>query len=235
MVDRSVIKWAKMILNSRYGFRKANKSPRGKRGTDEDEVWEFQHPQFRRDRRDLLPEIKRKAVDSEALRREAGDMQSNFAALQAAQTQMQQQFQILQQNFSNLLRCFEELKRNQIQLQMGIQRLVHCQATGNNPQQQQQQQNIIQTTSTMPNSGNPRVFITTPDIHQETQSCHSIDFDAAVNTPLPPSPIPNKYYSPASFYGRPEQQQLQHPFPVVKTENFAADTYSNEIFYPFQQ
>ncbi|KAI8142726.1 HSF-type DNA-binding-domain-containing protein, partial [Fennellomyces sp. T-0311] len=44
-----------------YGFRKINKASRGKHGTDQNEVWEFYHPQFQRDGAKELSDIKRKA------------------------------------------------------------------------------------------------------------------------------------------------------------------------------
>ncbi|KAI7856530.1 hypothetical protein BDC45DRAFT_437353, partial [Circinella umbellata] len=55
------------LLNM-YGFHKINKSPRGQRG-NENEIWEFSHPQFQKNRPDLLKDIRRKAMDSEVLRR----------------------------------------------------------------------------------------------------------------------------------------------------------------------
>ncbi|OAD01031.1 heat shock factor-type transcription factor, partial [Mucor lusitanicus CBS 277.49] len=43
-----------------YGFHKVNKSPRGHRTLAENQIWEFSHPKFLRNRPDLLDEIKRK-------------------------------------------------------------------------------------------------------------------------------------------------------------------------------
>ncbi|OAD07498.1 heat shock factor-type transcription factor, partial [Mucor lusitanicus CBS 277.49] len=47
------------LLNM-YGFHKINKSPRGQRGNNENEIWEFSHPKFQHGRSDILKEIKRK-------------------------------------------------------------------------------------------------------------------------------------------------------------------------------
>ncbi|KAI8981822.1 HSF-type DNA-binding-domain-containing protein, partial [Mycotypha africana] len=47
------------LLNM-YGFHKINKSPRGQRGNNENEIWEFSHPKFQHSRSDLLKDIKRK-------------------------------------------------------------------------------------------------------------------------------------------------------------------------------
>ncbi|KAI7829965.1 HSF-type DNA-binding-domain-containing protein, partial [Kickxella alabastrina] len=52
-----------------YGFHKVNKSPRGHRTMAENQIWEFSHPKFIRDRPDLLEQIKRKTMESESLRR----------------------------------------------------------------------------------------------------------------------------------------------------------------------
>ncbi|ORZ25204.1 HSF-type DNA-binding-domain-containing protein, partial [Absidia repens] len=65
------------LLNM-YGFHKISKSPRGQRAT-ENEIWEFSHPKLIRGRPDLLKDIKRKAMDSEMVRRETGDIQASFA------------------------------------------------------------------------------------------------------------------------------------------------------------
>ncbi|KAI8978513.1 HSF-type DNA-binding-domain-containing protein [Pilobolus umbonatus] len=107
-----------------YGFHKINKSPRGQRGNNENEIWEFSHPKFQRGRPDLLEEIKRKAMDSELLRRETGDIHASFAMVQLSQTDLLQQFRVLQENFANLLQGFEELKKIQLQQQIMIRKLM---------------------------------------------------------------------------------------------------------------
>ncbi|KAI8075048.1 HSF-type DNA-binding-domain-containing protein, partial [Gongronella butleri] len=43
-----------------YGFHKINKSPRGQRGNNENEIWEFSHAKFQYGRTDLLEDIRRK-------------------------------------------------------------------------------------------------------------------------------------------------------------------------------
>ncbi|KAI8991716.1 HSF-type DNA-binding-domain-containing protein [Mycotypha africana] len=107
-----------------YGFHKINKSPRGQRGNNENEIWEFSHPKFQRGRLDLLEDIKRKAMDSELLRRETGDIHASFAMVQLSQADLLQQFRVLQENFTNLIQGFEEMKRVQLQQQIMIRRLA---------------------------------------------------------------------------------------------------------------
>jgi hypothetical protein len=79
-----------------------------------------------------LKDIKRKAMDSELLRRETGDIHANFAMLQMSQTDLLQQFYILQDNFSSLLQGFQETKRIQQQQQMLIRQLAERQGLSEN-------------------------------------------------------------------------------------------------------
>ncbi|KAI9269306.1 HSF-type DNA-binding-domain-containing protein [Phascolomyces articulosus] len=110
-----------------YGFRKINKASRGKHGTDQNEVWEFMHPQFQRDRQDKLSEIKRKAANSEMLRRDTGNIHLSVRKIQADQQKLLDQFHVLQNNFSALWQGYEDLKRNQHDLQQGIHKLADVQ------------------------------------------------------------------------------------------------------------
>ncbi|KAI7850831.1 HSF-type DNA-binding-domain-containing protein [Circinella umbellata] len=107
-----------------YGFRKINKASRGKHGTDQNELWEFMHPQFQRDRKDKLSEIKRKAANSEMLRRDTGSIHLSVRKIQSDQQKLLDQFQVLQNNFSTLWQGYEDLKRNQHDLQQGIHKLA---------------------------------------------------------------------------------------------------------------
>ncbi|KAJ3412073.1 hypothetical protein HDV05_001297 [Chytridiales sp. JEL 0842] len=102
-----------------YGFHKINKSPRGSRTLAENQVWEFSHPKFLRDRPDLLDDIKRKSMESENLRRETGDIQAQFHAMQLQQGEMMQQIATLHQNLTIVMRELAESQRKQtIQQQM---------------------------------------------------------------------------------------------------------------------
>ncbi|KAI7888015.1 HSF-type DNA-binding-domain-containing protein [Mucor mucedo] len=114
------------LLNM-YGFHKINKSPRGQRGHNENEIWEFSHPKFQHGRADLLKSIKRKAMDSELLRRETGDIQASFASLQMSQADLLRQFNTLQESFTNILQSFEETKKVQQQQDIMIRQLAERQ------------------------------------------------------------------------------------------------------------
>ncbi|KAL1929681.1 hypothetical protein VTP01DRAFT_1819 [Rhizomucor pusillus] len=103
-----------------YGFHKVNKSPRGHRTLAENQIWEFSHPKFLRNRADLLDDIKRKAMESsDTVRREAGDLHAHMAMMQVAQSDMMQQIGHLFENFNQLVKELAETRRKQAdQLQM---------------------------------------------------------------------------------------------------------------------
>ncbi|CAO3618300.1 unnamed protein product [Mucor hiemalis] len=96
-----------------YGFHKVNKSPRGHRTLAENQIWEFSHPKFLRNRPDLLDEIKRKSMEADTARRENGDLQSHVAMLQASQSEMIQQIQNLYENFTEVIKELEDTKQKQ--------------------------------------------------------------------------------------------------------------------------
>ncbi|ORE14862.1 hypothetical protein BCV71DRAFT_229038 [Rhizopus microsporus] len=107
-----------------YGFHKINKSPRGQRGSNEYEVWEFSHKNFQRDNSSLLEDIKRKTMDSELLRRENGDVHASLATMQQYQANLLRQLKTLQESYSNLLQNMEEMKKTQDQQQATIRKLL---------------------------------------------------------------------------------------------------------------
>lgn len=97
-----------------YGFHKVNKSPRGHRTLAENQIWEFSHPKFLKDRPDILDEIKRKSLETEnTTRRDHGDINSHMAMMQVSQSEMVQQLVRLQDNFSQVVRELAETKSRQ--------------------------------------------------------------------------------------------------------------------------
>lgn len=118
----------------RYGFHKVNKSPRGHRTLAENQIWEFSHPKFLRNRPDLLDEIKRKSMEADTARRENGDLQSHVAMLQASQSEMIQQIQSLYENFSEVIKELEDTKQkqdNQMQFIKSMMNYISQQNGGN--------------------------------------------------------------------------------------------------------
>ncbi|KAG1074136.1 hypothetical protein G6F42_025735 [Rhizopus arrhizus] len=102
-----------------YGFHKVNKSPRGHRTLAENQIWEFSHSKFLRNRPDLLDEIKRKALESESVRRDTNDISSHMAMMQMSQSDMMQQISHLQENLNQVMNELSETKKRQnVQQQM---------------------------------------------------------------------------------------------------------------------
>ncbi|KAJ1897005.1 hypothetical protein LPJ66_003651, partial [Kickxella alabastrina] len=107
-----------------YGFHKVNKSPRGHRTMAENQIWEFSHPKFIRDRPDLLEQIKRKTMESESLRREAGDLHANFVMLQVSHTDLVKRVHHLQENLSEVIRELAETRKKQLTQDSVIRQLL---------------------------------------------------------------------------------------------------------------
>jgi heat shock transcription factor 4 len=97
----------------RYGFHKVNKSPRGHRTLAENQIWEFSHPKFMRDRHDLLDEIKRKALETDNSRRDSSDVGSHLSMMQMTQSDIMQQLGRLQENFDQVVQELAETKQRQ--------------------------------------------------------------------------------------------------------------------------
>ncbi|KAJ1655728.1 hypothetical protein IWQ61_004565 [Dispira simplex] len=114
-----------------YGFHKVNKSPRGQRTAVENQTWEFSHPKFMRSRPDLLDEIKRKSIETESLRRDTGDLYTNFSMLRVAQHDVQKQVNQLQNNVMEMARELANTKQELAATRGTLQTVVnHLQQGG---------------------------------------------------------------------------------------------------------
>ncbi|KAF9581184.1 hypothetical protein BGW38_001894 [Lunasporangiospora selenospora] len=107
-----------------YGFHKVNKSPRGHRTLAENQIWEFSHQKFLKGRTDMLDDIKRKAMESDSMRRDGGDLSAHFAVLQASQNEMLQNVTQLQENFGEVVRELTETRRKQAAQQQLLKNLL---------------------------------------------------------------------------------------------------------------
>lgn len=115
-------------------------------------------------------------MDSEVLRREAGDFQTACSTLQISQADLQRQFQALEENFSNLLQGFEETRKMQSQQQFLLSQLAERQGMSLS-----------------------QLYDTTDPSTPAAAACLSpVSFQKAVNTPLPPSPAPSFQLDPSS-------------------------------------
>lgn len=101
-----------------------NKSPRGHRTLAENQIWEFSHSKFLRNRPDLLDEIKRKALETESVRRDTSDISSHMTMMQMSQSDMLQQISQLQENLNQVVHELTETKRRQGQQQQMIKDMM---------------------------------------------------------------------------------------------------------------
>lgn len=93
-----------------YGFHKVNKSPKGHRTLAENQIWEFSHSKFIKDRPDLLEEIKRKTLETDTRKDDVG---TRMTMMQATQSEMEQQLANLQDNYHQMKRELDEAKYKQ--------------------------------------------------------------------------------------------------------------------------
>ncbi|CEJ00384.1 hypothetical protein RMCBS344292_14440 [Rhizopus microsporus] len=204
-----------------YGFHKVNKSPRGHRTLAENQIWEFSHAKFIRNRPDLLDEIKRKALETDSNKKDPGDINSHMALMQMSQSDMMQQISQLQDGLNQVIHELEETKKKQ-NLQQQVMKDIMDVMTRQ-----------YGTTFNLPLDGSsvelkqdperppPPIYITTPEqqdqnlylnINQHRLSIQrspspSPTFTSSIQSPLPPSPCTphflsddeaNSIYSPRS-------------------------------------
>lgn len=108
---------------SRYGFHKINKSPRGHRTSTENQIWEFSHTKFLRNRMDLLGDIKRKAMESDT--KQQGDIQAHLNIMQMSQSDMIQQINHLYAQLDRVMKELAESKKKQLSHTTIIKQLAH--------------------------------------------------------------------------------------------------------------
>ncbi|KAI8328238.1 HSF-type DNA-binding-domain-containing protein [Chlamydoabsidia padenii] len=146
-----------------YGFHKVNKSPRGHRTLAENQIWEFSHPKFMRDRHDLLDEIKRKALETDTIRRDSSDVGSHLSMMQMTQSDIMQKLGRLQENFNQVVQELEETKQRQAQQQEMMKTMMQVLS-----QRQGAQFHIPSdfdmTKSTTTTDQTPSILITSPDV-----------------------------------------------------------------------
>ncbi|CEP18095.1 hypothetical protein [Parasitella parasitica] len=168
-----------------YGFHKVNKSPRGHRTLAENQIWEFSHPKFIKDRPDILDEIKRKSLETEnTTKRDHGDINSHMAMMQASQSEMMQQLARLQDNFNQVVRELAETKSRQTKQYQMLKSMMEFISS------RQQQESQLQVPPEL-NMGfdlqheerPPSIFITSHD----TNTLQNTYFNRNTNTPSPSS------------------------------------------------
>ncbi|CAO3641424.1 unnamed protein product [Cunninghamella blakesleeana] len=144
-----------------YGFHKVNKSPRGHRTLAENQIWEFSHTKFMRDRHDLLDEIKRKVMETDNLRRDANDMSSHLTLMQMTQNDIMQQLSNLQKTFEQVVMELNQTKQKQAEQDVIMGKLTQFLSQRHNTQLQLP----IEMKEDKPNSEQPpSIMITSPDV-----------------------------------------------------------------------
>ncbi|KAI8382369.1 HSF-type DNA-binding-domain-containing protein [Blakeslea trispora] len=111
-----------------YGFHKVNKSPRGHRTSAENQIWEFSHSKFVKDRPDWLDDIKRKSIESDNSSthrsHHQNDISSHMAMMQVSQSEMVQRLMQLQESFSQVVHELAETKLRQQKQQHMLKNLL---------------------------------------------------------------------------------------------------------------
>ncbi|RHZ90141.1 hypothetical protein Glove_7g6 [Diversispora epigaea] len=161
-----------------YGFHKVNKSPRGHRTLAENQIWEFSHPKFLRGRSDLLDDIKRKAMESETLRRETGDLHAHIAMMQVAQNELVQQIRQLHENFAEVMRDLAETKKKQTD-QQDMMKTMFAHLSNQGPPSLPYELNY----ASKPEPGRPPIYITPAENNNYLLNIHN-NIPSRPSTPL---------------------------------------------------
>ncbi|KAF9181255.1 hypothetical protein BGZ50_005623 [Haplosporangium sp. Z 11] len=145
-----------------YGFHKVNKSPRGHRTLAENQIWEFSHQKFLKGRQDLLDDIKRKAMESDSMRRDGGDLPQHMAVIQQSQTDLLQHVNQLQANFGEVVRELAETRRKQAAQQQLLKNLLDYiqKTTGGQPLPPEL---TFEHYEVKPEPERPPIYITAPE------------------------------------------------------------------------
>jgi hypothetical protein len=145
-----------------YGFHKVNKSPRGHRTLAENQIWEFSHQKFLRGRQDMLDDIKRKAMESDSMRRDGGDLPAHMAVIQASQSELVQHVTQLQENFAEVVRELADTRRKQAAQQQLLKNLLDYiqKTTGGQPLPPEL---TFEHLEVKPEPERPPIYITAPE------------------------------------------------------------------------
>lgn len=119
-----------------YAFQKTNKSPRGSRTSAENQIWEFSHPKFHRDHPELLDEIKRKISEADPLGKTQAGNNMAINQLQSQLTQVLSSVQSMQEQFTEVVRELNDVKRKSAIHQMMLKNVLQFLNKNMNPSSQ---------------------------------------------------------------------------------------------------
>ncbi|BFZ64182.1 hypothetical protein YB2330_005321 [Saitoella coloradoensis] len=216
-----------------YGFHKSNRTYRGSKSAQrnpQNEVWEFQHSRFMRDRPDLIETMKRNDHTREDPFMNGPQMEfsGRLVVMQESQTELMREVRSLRGNVADLSRTVAEIGVRQQELESIALRLVHSrtelearldQAPRENVLAQQWQQNLRLSET----SG------------QSSTSAQHVGYDnSGVRPPfVMQSDEPRRdvgQHSPSSFYsgGPVSSTPLSVNFDRPATQLLPAPTFSRE-------
>ncbi|KAI7883413.1 hypothetical protein K492DRAFT_229584 [Lichtheimia hyalospora FSU 10163] len=232
-----------------YGFHKVNKSPRGHRTLAENQIWEFSHPRFLRDRPDLLDEIKRKTIDNDTTKnRDNRDLHSHMTVMQVNHSEMMQRINHLSENFNQLVKELEETRKKQESQEEVLRNMLDVitqQHGGTLPHELK----VDQQYEDRGGSTTPSILITSPDMFPPTTTHYARgaggltvqthDLPAQQLSSLSPFGMvsdddSSSLYSPHSPH-TPTSQQQQHslhvdaPRPNTPSDQFASTFTINPL------
>ncbi|KAI9480485.1 MAG: HSF-type DNA-binding-domain-containing protein [Benjaminiella poitrasii] len=188
-----------------YGFHKINKSPRIR---TENQIWEFSHPKFLRDRQDLLEDIKRKSFNTTTTTVIEGDHQQwiipqgqQVHSMASQQSEMANQLIQLQKEYRIVMQELNDTRDKQDEQQRVLNHLMQFLL-----QQQQQQQRPVMVEQQQ----TPSIFVTTTPVKGLTVQTQ--------NLYLPPSDD-SQLYSPAPSAYHTALNSPASPFFIASTPN----------------
>ncbi|GAN00616.1 winged helix DNA-binding domain-containing protein [Mucor ambiguus] len=191
-----------------YGFHKVNKSPRGHRTLAENQIWEFSHSKFLRDRPDLLDDIKRKTMETDTVRRET-DFHAHMAMMQVSQSDMLQQINHLYDSFSQIVKELHETKQKQEYHNKMVKNVLSYITRQNGGQLPHELGSEFKKLDM--NKSAPSIFVTThqdhfshhhtqqqPLVPTQNRPNNSLSPSITFSSTLPPSPNPTNLASSSS-------------------------------------
>ncbi|GAO47796.1 hypothetical protein SAICODRAFT_22624 [Saitoella complicata NRRL Y-17804] len=131
-----------------YGFHKSNRTYRGSKSAQrnpQNEVWEFQHSRFMRDRPDLIETMKRNDHTREDPFMNGPQMEfsGRLLAMQESQTELMREVRSLRGNVADLSRTVAEVGVRQQELESIALRLVHSRTELEGRLDQAQRENVL--------------------------------------------------------------------------------------------
>ncbi|KAI8063788.1 HSF-type DNA-binding-domain-containing protein [Gongronella butleri] len=225
-----------------YGFHKVNKSPRGHRTLAENQIWEFSHSKFLRDRPDLLDDIKRKTMEAEQAKNH-GDLQAHLSMVQMSQSDMMQQIHRLFDNFSQVIKELDETKKRhdaQTNLVKQLMEYIVQQNGGQMPHDLgRYAQHMFHGKEPAHDNTTPSIFVTShespgtstltpPSLSLPSQPMHGYASSSTSTLPTAPLTVRTQNLAPSSHYYTHSLSPLSATFPTSLASSPTALLHSDD-------